>query len=968
MKKLFLFLPALLLSLLANATSTTISPESAESDNNIRAAFNGTADTIYLNPGEYIQANQIHFKRSAVLIAADKSNKPVIILKYYCDLINENSKVFVDGLIFDGSVAGQQAVRPYDAATGKEIHFNDCEFRNFAKTAISGDKEDCALDSCVVNNCKFINGNRSCIFMQSADLVGVKVTNSTFANITNVSGGDYASPIDVRSASAKVLIDHCTMYNCATIDANYNYINVTSTSDVVVSNCIFASAEGYDCCGTYLKAGGSVTNCLTYNLTNWQGATAGYGHDGHVTSGGATVTDCFKANPLFKNAAGGDFSLFASSPARGAGSAGSDLGDPRWYKALAPIAIPATLVPFDALLSEKASIIYGTPDSIFLQTESKTIIEWAKWKVSVTEDGLYDFTAYAKRTGSTSGQKLEIQVLNSDESETLKSKSDNSVPNEGTISSGAVNLVAGNTYVIKVLNNYDWAKSKLIKVVAAYAGGKTIAIPDTLKPVDAIRSERAFVNEDGELRFTDDDHTGYIYGQWGKWNISVAEAGKYKFTANVNSANNQNYRITLKNSDETSTLGTWYGTGNSSGERKIATEVIDFTIGNYVLMIEDTVKWSKGRVVNVVASYEGGKTVNAPGQILAKEAVICKEVGGQTPKMYHLENGDLRYDDNENNLEEYAYWNLNVTETGEMELSFNSPSGGHQFRFELYQSETLIGSIEESDANWGHNVTLTGQLTFPATGAYTLKLINKQQYSSGLLHSITIAPYVAPADVTMTDTDTDNNAWVANVGGATCDVLLNRTILGGMYNTICLPFALNSTQCKAAFGNDVELYILESATLSGDILNLQFATRSDIYPGTPILIKTSSNIVNPVFEGVTISTGTADGTYRTAANFKGTFVQKEFHNGDQVLLLVSNNMLAYPLQDRTLKGFRAYFEVNNPAGAPIRSARIFAGEEVVTDINLVEAPVQSLEKVIENGQLLIIRDGVRYNAIGVQVK
>ncbi|MBR0309736.1 MAG: DUF4957 domain-containing protein, partial [Paludibacteraceae bacterium] len=297
MKKLFLLVPVLALSLLANATSTTISPESAESDNNIRAAFNGTADTIYLNSGEYIQVNQIHFKRSAVLMAADKSNKPIIKLKYYCDLINENSKVFVDGLIFDGSVSGQQCIRVNDNAAGKEIHLNDCEFHNFAKTAISGDNADYALDSCVVNNCKFYDNNRSCIFVQSANLTGVKVTNSTFYNITNVSDGDYASPIDVRSASANVLIDHCTMYNCFTIDANYNYINVASTSDVLVSNCIFASAEGYNCCGTYLKAGGSVTNCLTYNLTNWQGAGDNVGH---VASGGATISSCIKGNPLFK--------------------------------------------------------------------------------------------------------------------------------------------------------------------------------------------------------------------------------------------------------------------------------------------------------------------------------------------------------------------------------------------------------------------------------------------------------------------------------------------------------------------------------------------------------------------------------------------------------------------------------------------------------------------------------------------
>lgn len=963
MRKLFLLLPALVLSLIANATRQTISPSSEESDSNIRSALSGSADTIILNAGNYKEADQIHFRRSAVIMAAEGADV-TITPKYYCDLVYENTKVKIIGIKFDGSVSGRQCVRPYDATTGKELHFNDCEFYNFAKAAISGDKADCALDSCVVNNCKFYDNNRSCIYIQSANLAGVKVTNSTFANITNVSDGDYASPIDIRSASANVLIDHCTMYNCATIDANYNYINVASTSNVLVSNSIFASAEGYDCCGTYLKAGGSVANCLTYNLTNWQGANENYGH---VASGGATISNCVKSNPLFKDAANGDFSLYAGSKARGAGDDGSDLGDPRWHKALAPVAIPATLVPFDALLSDKASIIQSTPDSIFLKTESTTIKEWAKWKISVAEDGLYEFTAYAKRTDSDGSQRLQIDVLNSTETETLKSNAKTGLPNECMISPGAVNLVAGNTYVIKVYNNYEYAKTKLIKVEASYAGGKIIAIPDTLRPVDAIRSERAFVNEAGELRFTDDNHTGYIHDQWGKWNISVAEAGKYKFEANVNSSNGQNYRITLKNADESATIDTWYGEDNDSGERKIATELVDLTAGNYVLMIEDTVKWSKGRVVNIVASYEGGKTVNVPGQIIGKYAVIYDN---GYKKMFHNANGDIEYGNSSTPSGEYAYWNINATEAGKMAVSFNSPSGGHNFLFELYEGTTLRGSVSEegTDAIWEHNVTLANHLTIPAAGTYTLRVHNRTQWSSAILHSVTIEPYVAPSSVVMIDTDTDNTRWIADLNN-TVDVQMTRTILGGMYNTICLPFKLSSAKCKAIFGNDVELYTLGSATLSGDILNLQFNTASDIWNGTPILIKTSSDIVNPLFENVTIESETADHTNGGFVTFQGTFVQKDFHNGDQVLLLMANNQLAYPQQDRTLKGFRAYFQINGGANsAPIRRANIITPNKVPTEINLVELENNGIIKTIENGQLIIIRDGVRYNAMGVMIE
>lgn len=71
MRKLFLLLPALVLSLFANATVQTISPSSEESDSNIRSALSGTADTIILNAGNYKEADQIHFRRNAVIMAAE---------------------------------------------------------------------------------------------------------------------------------------------------------------------------------------------------------------------------------------------------------------------------------------------------------------------------------------------------------------------------------------------------------------------------------------------------------------------------------------------------------------------------------------------------------------------------------------------------------------------------------------------------------------------------------------------------------------------------------------------------------------------------------------------------------------------------------------------------------------------------------------------------------------------------------
>ena len=983
MKKLFLLVPVLAFSLLANAAVKNITPTSPyDGHDNLRLALyyahTQKFDTIILADGTYIENDNYLYMDTNMVIMAAEGAHPIIKMKTYAYIKNA-ANIKIKGLKFDGSAQGSYDYyfRFYDDSHSSLV-MEDCELYDIKNYVFYG-AGSTHTDSLIIHNSFFHNNTKNTVYFPKGTIEGkhpcdkFAITNSTIANSSALT--NYSSTIDIHpyndaaSAAVKVIVKNCTFYNNPTINSDHSAIRPYNLSDVTISNCIFAHPTAYDrratCC-----YGGAISNCLTYNLT-YDASRHAHRQSGVTPS----LTGNFTGNPLFVDAANNDFTMHNASVARR--EDGSIWGDPRWVTEKQTIAIPARLNAVDAILSDTAGVISATvedaPDSIALKLypggnydfEDK---EWAKWKVSVSKTGYYNFTAHVYR--ASGDQKFEIKLLNSDESSTLKSYTDEDMNNgEQTISTGTYELNAGNNYVIKVRTLYNWAKSKVLFVDATYEGGAIIAVPDTLKAVEALKSERAFVNAAGELRFTDDSHAGYVRDQYGKWRLSVAKAGNYKFTVSANSDNAQAYELTLKNSAETVDIASTTMKGSSNTPLKFALDVEDLAIGNYVLNIRDTTNYSHGRIEYIAVSYEGGAVVNAPGEILATEAKLLKEDGG-TLKMSHLENGDIKYDENEENETEYALWNLNATEAGEMVISVNSPSGGHTLRFELYEGNTLKSSAEEGNTTtWQHSYSLTEHLNIPAAGTYTLKLINKQQYSVCVLHSITIAPYVAPAGVIMTDTDTDISAWEENYNSDACDVQLNRTILGGMYNTICLPFPVGSTKCKAIFGNDVEMYTLGSATISGDILNLQFDASSSIYQGTPVLIKTSTDIVNPLFEGVTVRTKSADRTDGGAVTFRGTFVSKDFHNGDQVLLLVANNMLSYPLSDRTLKGFRAYFEVNNPqASAPIRGARIIAGQNVVTSIDLVQAPTEGVTKVIENGQLIIIRDGVRLNALGVQVK
>ena len=966
MRKFILLISALVVSLMVKAADQYPDPAV---DNSLATAVNavGTGETIYLDEGIYTNSDASDYTKirggKHIIFRAIEGKNPVVQLKYAFQIREASSAKFM-GIKFDGTnLAYDSYFLAYDA-TDNTWEFEDCEFTALSKYVIQygSDKK---VASVVFNKCYFHDITKSCIYIDNTNEANLTIRNSTFANIDASAAS--AGIIDTKAATGTVVVDHCT-FKAKSTDYGVIGHNGSFTSDFTVSNSIFAWATMYDKRATYLPSGTSVSNCLTYNTNK---DTDKWGHHS-----GPTFSNCMLQDPLFTDAANGEFSLYAASPARGAGLAGSDLGDPRWHKALAPVAIPATLVPFDALLSAKASIIQSDPDSIFLKTESKPVIEWAKWNISVAESGLYDFTAYAKRTGSSGSQKLQILVLNSAENDTLKNKAETSLPNECTLSSGAVNLEAGNTYVIKVLNNYEWAKSKLIKVVAAYAGGKTIAIPDTLRPADAIKSERAFVNEDGELRFTDDSHAGYIHDQWAKWNIEVADAGKYKFTANVNSTNGQNYRITLKSADESATIGTWYGEGNGSGERKISTELVDLTSSNYVLVIEDTVNYSHGRVANIVANYEGGAVSNIPGQLLGEDALLYKS---GSKYMIRTEEGYLKSSNNGSPTTEWAVWNINAT-AGTMNVTLNLDpvtSSGHNYRVELYQGEELKDYTEELESADGGaavhtkgNIALEKTLVVPANGSYTIKLVNRTQWSSMILQRITLAEVVPPTVVAMNEMDEDNSAWISYKGGDAENVTVTRTLKAGMYNTFCLPFAVSSTQCKAVFGNDVEIYTLDEAVAVGTVLNVTLEPSDDIYQGTPVFIRPSQDIVNPSFENVNIVKEAPATSTGTNANLVGTFVKTALQPNENILYLGPNNLLYYPEIETPIKGFRAWFVIHDsPVPAPaLKRMNIVEAPAVVTEINLIDVKANGSIKTIENGQLVIIRDGIRYNVMGVKIQ
>ena len=81
---------------------------------------------------------------------------------------------------------------------------------------------------------------------------------------------------------------------------------------------------------------------------------------------------------------------------------------------------------------------------------------------------------------------------------------------------------------------------------------------------------------------------------------------------------------------------------------------------------------------------------------------------------------------------------------------------------------------------------------------------------------------------------------------------------------------------------------------------------------------------------------------------------------------MGNNNNLYTHAGVEMKGYRAYFEFNGSVPANVR-ARVVMQPRQTTAIGNVQESEPST-KVIENGQLYILKNGVRYNAQGQIVK
>ena len=208
---------------------------------------------------------------------------------------------------------------------------------------------------------------------------------------------------------------------------------------------------------------------------------------------------------------------------------------------------------------------------------------------------------------------------------------------------------------------------------------------------------------------------------------------------------------------------------------------------------------------------------------------------------------------------------------------------------------------------------------------------------------------VLPTAISLADAS-DNTALI----GYANDVLANVTLQGrtlykdGSWNTICLPFPMTAEQVTAQLAPTALMELDTDGTydghktgLDGTKLYLNFKNASDIRAGVPYIIKWDSgtNLANPVFRGVTMTSGIPAGitSQDNAVTFQGTYAPATLTAAPTNLYLAADNGLYYPKADGfKVNAFRAYFQV--PSNSSARQFVLNFGDGETTGISLATAP------------------------------
>lgn len=393
-------------------------------------------------------------------------------------------------------------------------------------------------------------------------------------------------------------------------------------------------------------------------------------------------------------------------------------------------------------------------------------------------------------------------------------------------------------------------------------------------------------------------------------------------------------------------------------------------------------------IVTITAAAKPSTDFASALTLLGKKA----HLNGAIWKMYKDATYKLYGNGGDNKFYGTASWTIHVEKPCVVTGTLNGVEGGHIFVLDLYQGSDSLCSLEQpSGAEWWSGlIDMNGKLTFPAAGDYTLKLRNTQEWSSGKVASITLTKECDLIDIYLKAGvwhagdakfgvyDRGSSSWwpefMVNVEG---DLYVFRNFPA---NKVSLNFVrLKNT--TVAPGNDDDIWnqvVEKTRTNDNNYFKISDWSAGDwrkYFPGfdAGYYLVGTHNSWEPKAADI-LAENVAGVEYMITKNaeeddqFKAIRIDTEGLNAGwypdgsdneyTIPAELAGNVTIYFRPDGnnewpdTNGGGKKFYVVRN--GDPTDIDNTVVGEKAM--------------KLIENGQIVIVKNGVRYNVLGTVIK
>jgi hypothetical protein len=244
----------------------------------------------------------------------------------------------------------------------------------------------------------------------------------------------------------------------------------------------------------------------------------------------------------------------------------------------------------------------------------------------------------------------------------------------------------------------------------------------------------------------------------------------------------------------------------------------------------------------------------------------------------------------------------------------------------------------------------------------------------------------------LTNQNNSDAIWLLNYyGESTHNIKIKRKMRGGMYNTLCLPFAATKSQQPTALQNATIMEftgVNESLySESGDpVVELQFTQVTDLEAGVPYLVMPQQDINDEMtFTGITtgynneqpIVIENASTVTKSTTNGSVSFIGNIHTTNIPVhsLIVVANSRLAQVTQAGDMASMRAHFYIEDASLQTLAAeGKVYLSmkKPVTTSIPIAPEAEQptapKVRKVMRDGKIYILRGEEVYTITGHRVK